>query len=259
MKPSPRQCWTAQARDAAPIGSRAHGRLPPARARSRPASEVGRDDDLERVGGERLAVHVPGERRRAAGVLLAHDQVEVAAQQGRDRHLGLGLDQLHPQAGMAPLAVQQRRHQRAGGTAERGDPAGAGRLPLVGVQLGLGQLEGGEDLDAALGQSPAGVGEPHPAPDPLEQRYAGLALQQGELVGDSGRAHVQRLGHRRDGPAAAQLDQQAEPSDVQHASIIGIPQRGCRVGGSDRRCCHGSVVPRVETRRCPCRPQSRSC
>ena len=66
------------------------------------------------------------------------------------------------------------------------------------------QLGGRGELDAAAGLA--------------QQRNPDLALEQGELLRDRRRALVQRLGHRCEGAAEAELAQQAQAADVEHRS-----------------------------------------
>ena len=56
-----------------------------------------------------------------------------------------------------------------------------------------------------LDQHERGVGEPDAAARALEQRDAGLAFEDRELLGDGRRRELQRVGDRGDRPALAQL------------------------------------------------------
>ena len=186
-----------------------------------PAQQRRGNHGLERVSAEHLAVDVARKFRGAARVLLADHQVELPADQGWDRHLGLGLDEFDAQPLMLALAVEQCGNQGAGGAAEGGHPAGACRWFLSGTQLGLGEFECGQDVSPTLGQPVARLGEPYAAANTLEQSGTGLAFEEGQLLGDARRAHVHCLGDRGDGAAVAEFDQEAQPTYVQHKSILG--------------------------------------
>ena len=61
-----------------------------------------------------------------------------------------------------------------------------------------------------------GVGQPHAAAGPLEQRHPGLALEHGELLGDGRGRELQRVGDGGDRAALVQLVQQAQAAEVEH-------------------------------------------
>jgi hypothetical protein len=133
----------------------------------------------------------------------------VAAEQGGQRLLRLGLDDLHPQPRVCRERGEHGRQQGQRRGLERGDPHGAGRLVAERRQPRLGLFQPGEHGLRVLGEPQPGRGEPDAPPDPLDQPGARLRLEHGELLGHRGRAEVQCLRHRRDRPAPVQLVQQA--------------------------------------------------
>ena len=86
----------------------------------------------------------------------------------------------------------------------------------VACEVGLGLLDAREQRVGVRDERLRRRGQPHVAPDALEQRDARLALEQRELLGDRGRAVGQRFGDRADRPAGGQLAQQAEALEVEH-------------------------------------------
>ena len=67
-----------------------------------------------------------------------------------------------------------------------------------------------------LDEARARVGEPHVATPAFEQGSAGLALEDGHLLGDGRRCHEQRLGSRRERSSRRDLSQNPESGDVKH-------------------------------------------
>ena len=72
-------------------------------------------------------------------------------------------------------------------------------------QLRLGRLDAVEQRRGVADQHAAGLGQPHVAPAPLEQRRPGLALEHGELLGDRARGVVERPRGAVDGAAGVDL------------------------------------------------------
>ena len=63
--------------------------------------------------------------------------------------------------------------------------------PALRLDVGLGQLDLGEDPGGVVGEQPAGVGEPHPAAVLGQQRLPDLPLQLRHLLGDRRGGDVQ--------------------------------------------------------------------
>lgn len=86
------------------------------------------------------------------------------------------------------------------------------------VQPGLDLLEVGQHLGAGVDEVPAVAGQHHAAADPLEQRYAGLALQPLDLLRDRARGEAQGVGGRDHGAMGVDGAQCGEGSEVDHGA-----------------------------------------
>ena len=76
------------------------------------------------------------------------------------------------------------RHERPDGGREAGQAHLPGGQPHMGGELGVGGIDASDGLGRAAGQQLSGLGEPGPAPDPLQQLRAGLGLDAREVVGN---------------------------------------------------------------------------
>jgi hypothetical protein len=88
-------------------------------------------------------------------------------------------------------------------------------------ELRVGGIDASDDLRRAVGRQLPGLGEPDSAADPLQQLRAGLGLEPGEVVGDGRLGVVQLL---RRGAVARDGVDDAQPSDIQHASTLSMSQ-----------------------------------
>ena len=116
-----------------------------------------------------------------------------------------------------------RRERSHGGQGEpQGDrleprDAGAPRdRPGGRRQVGLRHGRALEQRVGVVGQHQRRVREAHAAAGSLEQPHAGLALEDGELLGDGRRRELEGVGHRGDRAALPQLAQQAEAPELEH-------------------------------------------
>src|SRR6266487_5084957 len=91
-------------------------------------------------------------------------------------------------------------------------------------KLHAGGIDPPDDLRGAVGQQLPGLGEPDPAADPLQQLRAGLGLEPGEVVADRWLGVVQFSRRRGDRSMARDGVDDAQPSDVQHASTLAMSQ-----------------------------------
>ena len=64
------------------------------------------------------------------------------------------------------------------------------------------------------------IRQPDAAARAFEQRYARLALEDGELLGDGGRGEAQRVGDGGDGPALVQLVQQSQTPKLEDEATL---------------------------------------
>src|SRR4029077_16492053 len=67
-----------------------------------------------------------------------------------------------------------------------------------------------------LDEDERGVGQADAAARTLEQRHAGLALEDRELLADRGGRELQRVGDRGDRAALVELAEQAQPAEIEH-------------------------------------------
>ena len=108
--------------------------------------------------------------------------------------------------------------QPARGRRERGQPQLAHHLPALRLQVGLGELDLGQDPRGMVGEQPPGVGEPHPPPVLGEQLLPDLALQLGHLLGDGRRGDVQPVGRAADRAVAGEGVEGTQALQIQHVS-----------------------------------------
>ena len=88
-----------------------------------------------------------------------------------------------------------------------------------GVDGGLGAGQRGGDVDGGGGQGAPGVGQDQGAAVPPGQGDGDVPLQRGQLLGDRRRRDVERLGHRGDAPAVAELAQDRELPCVHEGTL----------------------------------------
>jgi hypothetical protein len=178
---------------------------------------VGRQDEVDRVRVEVLAVDARRPRARLVLPLVGEHDVDVPERQRGQRLLRLGLDELAAQAGRG---ARERLHRGRGDAdrdrLERRDPGQPRDAPRGRRQL---RLRDGGALEQRLGvvdEDDRRVGQAHAAAGALEQRHARLALEHRELLGDGGGREPERVGHRGDRAARVQLVQQTEAAEVEH-------------------------------------------
>jgi hypothetical protein len=94
----------------------------------------------------------------------------------------------------------------------------------MGRELRVGGRNAADNLSRAVGQQLPGGGEPDSAADPLQQLRAGLRLEPGEVVRDRRLGVVQFPRRRGDRSVAGDGVDDAQPSDVQHASTLSMSQ-----------------------------------
>ena len=177
-----------------------------------------RQGDAERLGEEVLALEARPARVRRARPLVGEDEVERVGAQRLEGGLGLGLDEPHPDAGMA-LAQRVHRGQEEpqARRLERADADHAlDRARGGGGEVGLGALGAREQALGVRGEHDRRVGEPHAPAGGLEQRGAGLALEDAQLLGDGRRAVGQRVGDGADRAEPVELVKEAEAAEVEH-------------------------------------------
>ena len=100
---------------------------------------------------------------------------------------------------------------------ERRDPHAAGDGPRRGGEIGL---RAGGALEQHLGvfdQHAGGIGQADAAAGTLEQAHAGLSFEQRELLRDRARRELEGVGDRGDRAALAELLQQPQPFEFEHA------------------------------------------
>ena len=158
-------------------------------------------------------------------VVVAEDDrdVDLAGAQQLQRLGWAGVGQSDLQTG---VVRGQGRHgvrdERADHGGEAGEAHPAGGQPDVCGELGVGDLEPPEDLGRPAGQQLPGGGEPDAAPGPLQQLRAGLGLEPGEVVADRRLRVVELLRRRGDRAEPREGVEDAQSSDVQHASSLSM-------------------------------------
>lgn len=224
--------------EAAAVAAGADGHLVPAHP-GRPARPRGVRERLERHrvrAGERMAgrecdahrVHeqlVPFDALRARprkGVpLVGEHEVEVAEREGGKRVLRLGLDELAAQfGGAAGEGGDRGRGDAERHGLERGDPPPPGDPAGRGGEVGLGDGGAVEQRRGMAHEHERRVGQPDTASGALEQGYPGLALEDGELLGDRGRRELEHISDRGDRPAGVELAEQTQATEVEHQATL---------------------------------------
>ncbi len=113
---------------------------------------------------------------------------------------------------------ERAREEAPGRRGEAGEPHLAHDPAPLGLDVGLGHLDLGEDPGGVLGEQHPGVGEAHAPPVLREQPLPDLALQLGQLLGDGGGRDVQPVGRAADGAVPGDGVEGAEALQVQHVS-----------------------------------------
>lgn len=174
---------------------------------------------MQSVGQQRTPIQARKVRGGMAGVLFGDDEVEVP--QPGLLEGGLRFALRHESAHLGLPGTEQG--QRVGNDRERRgledrDPDEPGRHRPPGVEVGLGQLELGEDDRRVLGEHLGVSSQHHPTTGAPQQWEPHLALEHVELLRDGRRAQV--LGDRdsREGSAELQLAEQAQATDIEHAA-----------------------------------------
>ena len=199
-------------------GERAQRHSPGVRPRQRVAPG---QHEIHRVAEQLVPLDARRDLHRLVAPLVAEHEVDVTQRQGRQRLLGLGLDQLAAQPrGLArePLHRRQGEPQRDG--LEPGYASAAGDDALRRREVGLGERHTLEQSVRMANQDEPGVGEAHAPAGALEQRNAGLALEHRELLRHRRGRELQGVGDRGDGPALVQLAEQAQSAELQHGEAI---------------------------------------
>ena len=105
------------------------------------------------------------------------------------------------------------------------DPHAAGDGPRRGGEVGLRAGGALEQRLGVLDQHAGGIGQADAAAGALEQAHAGLSFEQRELLGDRARRELERVGDRGDRAALAELLQQPQASEFEHALAMLLLRR----------------------------------
>jgi hypothetical protein len=187
----------------------------------RRVAEFVRQREVHGVVEQLVALQPAGQPQRLVLPLVAEDEVDVAERERGERLLGLGLDELgaQPRRG-GPQGRHRRDRELERDRLERRDARAAGDRPGGGGQVGLGPGGAVQQRLRVAHQHERGVRQAHAAPGLLEQRDAGLALEQRELLRDGARRELERVGDRGDRPALVQLFEQAQAAQFEHVAKL---------------------------------------
>ena len=156
-----------------------------------------------------------------AGVLLGDHEVEVAREGLVERRLGLALGDDDGEAGVLAFEhVEGAGQQGEGDRLEDGDPHDAGRALQRGGELGVGEFEPFEDVGGVRHEDLGLRGQLQPPPRLAQQRHPGLPFEERQLLRHRRRRLVQCGGDGGDRAAQAQLAQEREAADVEHARSL---------------------------------------
>ena len=150
--------------------------------------------------------------------LVGEHEVDVAERERGDRLLRLGLDELATQPRrVAAERLDGRDRELEHHRLEAGHPRPPGDGAGRGGEVGLGERGALQQRVRMLDERQRRVGQAHAAPGALEQRHAGLAFEDRQLLRDRGGRELQRVGDRGDRPAGGELAQQADAAEVEHS------------------------------------------
>ncbi len=179
----------------------------------------GRHGHIGRVVQERGLDQPVRQRHRLVVPVQDDREVEIPADHPGDAGLRFQLAGAQPERGVPDAQPgERRREQPARRRGERRQTQLPDHAPPLGLQIGAGQLDLGEDARGVLGEQPPGVGQPYAPPVLGEQPLADLALQLGELLRDGRGRHVQPFGGGADGAVPGEGVEGAQALQVQHVS-----------------------------------------
>ncbi len=168
------------------------------------------------VAAQHMPLEVGPVRAREARILFGDCEIEATRRQLEEAFLGGNLGQLDPQSGGA-LGEERERggDDRARRRLENGDAHGRdARLQQFEVCADL--LVGVESARGVLGERRSVRGQPHATSVGCEERDAGLALEQRELLRDRRGAVGERVGDGGERTPECQLVEQAEAAQFEH-------------------------------------------
>ena len=190
--------------------------------RARPA---GRHGEHQVLDAQRSSHDVVRQRERDVVVLVDDRDVGVAGEQGRQRAGRLG-DRRRPprsrraRAARSWTAAETKVTAALATAATRTGPAEGSADP---VEVGAGRLQHVEHLAGPRRERATGRGERDPAGRAVDQRRAGLALEQGELLGHRRGGQSERARRAGDRAAQADLAEHPQPADVQDRAVSHKP------------------------------------
>ena len=164
-------------------------------------------------------------RARRMFVFLGDHRIELARAKQGQRGFRLEVVELAGQTGMTlgqGGEGRDREHPRGGLEGRHAQPP-ARRVGAL--QRCLRSFDALEHLARMGGQDAPRVRKQHPAPGPLDQRAAGLSLEAPELLGDGRGRVVERVRHSGHAAAVLELDEQTQPSGVEHVAMLNKTNR----------------------------------
>ena len=170
---------------------------------------------------ELLVAEVPHGDARAVRRGLGDPELDVAGpDHGEELRGVVGVGELHDDAGMGGPERADEGSRRVDG--ERGQAAECevpGLEPAHGHDGGARGLDVAQGLAGGLEQRLARGRQPHPAPDPVEERHPELGLEGPDRLGQGGLRDVD--GRRRPGHPAFvdDRDEHLEPAEIHSSSL----------------------------------------
>ena len=190
-----------------------------------------RQDDDERILGHGIGAH-RGPVRRIGAVGLEHErEVELARPHARHALARVGLRERELHVRVRALERRNRaRHEVAPRGAEGGHRQAAAAQPGQRVELLAGGLHVPDGRLGVPQERGAGGRQAHAAAVPLEQRHAGLLLEQGHLLRDRRGRVAQREGGRGERAVLGHVAQHLQPAQVEQRPVHAAPRRPASIG-----------------------------
>jgi hypothetical protein len=157
---------------------------------------------------------------RLVGPFVGQDEVDVAERKRRQGLLRLRFHELAAKIGRLPSERAHRRYRELEGHGlERGDACSARNLARRSGEVGLRQRFALEQCLGMTDEDECCVGEPNASAGGLEERHAGFALENCELLRHRRGREAQSFGDGCDRAARVELMEETQPPEIEHSQV----------------------------------------